>query len=242
MFSLPLNHWKVFPVVLAAQAELHEAETIHEKVAAKMVCPARVRCAKAVAMKAVPVRARFWTEPIRATVAAKKAVQPDAMAADRTGAEFHCAKAVRSAEAFRCVTDDLHRGSLRGLASNAAYQQNRATDCCARFPANSALGQESGQQFCIRFHAVGGQGEQSVHPEFCLAKQNSRLRCEWERSDSATQPPDHHESEPRRLPYLERQCDPDRAPSGVQSPEIPTDEQFQFVRLSTRALAQPAQV
>lgn len=179
MFSLPLNHWKVFPVVLAAQAELHEAVTIHEKAAAKMVCPARVRCAKAAAKMDVQALARFWTEPIRATVEAKKAVQPDAMAADRTGAEFHCAKAVRSVEAFQHVTDDL----LPDLASNAACQQTHAMDCCARFPANSALEQESGQPFCIRFHVVDGRDERSVHPEFGLGKQNYCLRCESERFD-----------------------------------------------------------
>lgn len=216
---------------------------------AKTVCPAHVRFwmgptrAKAAAMKAVPARVRFWTEPILAKAAAMRAVQPDAMVADRTGAELHCAKAVRFAEVFRCVTDDLHRGSLRGLASNAAYQQNRGTDCCARFPANCASEPECGQQFCIRFHAVDGPGERSAHPESGLAMQNYRLRCESERFDPATQSPDHHELEARQLLLCpEHPCDPIQALGGVQSQELPVGERFRFVRLSVRALAQPAQV
>lgn len=209
--------------------------------AAKMAVLAHVRSGMEPirAMAAVTMAVRFWTEPTHAKAVAMKAVQPDATAADRSGAAFHCAMAAdRNCAAIRYALDDPLPDSHHDWASNAVCQQNRVTECCVHFPANCASGQEFGQRFDIRFHAVDGQGEQSAHPESGLAKRNYRLRYESERSDPAKQfLAGRHESEARRLLLCpERPCDPNPAPGDVQSQELPADEQFQFVQPSVHEL------
>lgn len=214
---------------------------IHATAAAKMAVPAHVRSLTVPirAMAAVTMAVRFWTEPTHAKAAAMKVAQPDATAADHSGAAFHCAMAAdRNCAAIRYALADPLPGSHHDWASNAVCQRNRVTECCVRFPANCASGQECGQQSCIRFRAAGGRDEQSAHPESGLAKRNYRLRYESERSDPAKQfLAGRHESEARPpLLCLERPCDPSPAPGDVQSQELPADEQFQFVQPSVHEL------
>ena len=132
---------------------------------AKTVAPAHVPFsvepipAKVEAKTVALARARFWTEPIRAAERILY-VRQDVTAADHIGAAIRCVSVVdRNCAAIPCARDDSCRDLHHGLASNAAYPLNRATACCARFPASFAPEPEFAQPFGIRCHAPGDPGE-----------------------------------------------------------------------------------
>lgn len=227
--------------------------------AAKMVVPeeamawkARFRVEEPIRAKVAAMAVRCAKEPIHAMAAATiRGVRPDAMAAGHFCEAFHCVMAAdRTGAEFPSAKDDPHHCSAKNAASLLNQRTNPLKARCVQFPASCESEPEFVRRFYIRFRAAVGQGEQSAHPEFESAAQNSRRHfaasccvpaklCFGCRDSAIRRASVANQFQPHHFDS-EQQSGRNSEPGDVRSRVIPIAGRFLRVRLSIHESTQPA--